>query len=678
VAGQPRSRLALALHWGWGMRPIALAAALLLVAPLALAEPDKTLSPYFLVEGASGGTDALPLKDTSVELDVTGVIARVKVRQRYANAGSQPLHARYVFPASSRAAVHAMRMRLADRTIEARIREKQAARAEYEQAKREGKNASLLEQERPNVFTMSVANIMPGDQLEVELEYTELLVPTEGVYELVYPTVVGPRYASPSGAEAQWVQSPYLSEGSAPTSTFHLKGRILSALPIRDLALPSHDADVRWNGGGEVGFSLKPSQARGGNRDFVVRYRLTGERIESGLMLHAGAQESFFLLMVEPPQRVALAQLPPREYVYILDVSGSMRGFPLETAKQVMRELAQGMRPVDRFNVLLFSGAHALMAPRSVPATRENVEQAMQLIDSQAGGGGTELRPALEEALALPSEPGVARSFVVVTDGYISQERQVFETIRANLNEANVFSFGIGSSVNRYLVDGVAKAGRGEPFVVTTPAEARTEVSRFRKYIEAPVLTDIQVRYEGFEAYELEPSSLPDLMASRPLVVQGKWRGKPAGKITVRGVTGAGPFVRVIDVGASTPSPGNDALRYLWARGRISALSDFNLDQESEEEKREVTRLGLQYNLLTRFTSFIAVHERVRRTPGQGETQDVAQALPLPEGVSDAAVGGPVQAGAEPELPALALGALVLLALGAAWRRRGTSTGRAG
>lgn len=665
------------------MRPTALAVAVLLLAPVAFAAPERSLSPYFLVEGASG-TDALPLKDTSVELEITGVIARVKVRQRYANAGSQPLHARYVFPASTRAAVHAMRMRLGDRTIEARIRERQAARAEYEQAKRDGKNASLLEQERPNVFTMNVANVMPGDQLEVELEYTELLVPTEGVYELVYPTVVGPRYASPSGAaaaqEAQWLQSPYQHEGEAPTSGFQLKGRIVSALPIRDLSLPSHEADLRWNGGGEVGFALAPSEKRGGNRDFVVRYRLTGERIESGLMLHADAKERFFLLMVEPPQRVTPAQLPPREYVFILDVSGSMRGFPLETAKQVMRELARGMRPVDRFNVILFSGAHALMAPRSVQATPDNVEQALQLIDSQSGGGGTELRPALLEALALPSEPGVARSFVVVTDGYISQEREVFETIRTHLHEANVFSFGIGSSVNRYLVDGVAKAGRGEPFVVTTPAEARTEVSRFRRYIEAPVLTDIRITYEGFEAYELEPPALPDLMASRPLVVQGKWRGEATGKITVRGVSGSGPFVRVIDVASATPSAGNAALRYLWARSRISALSDFNLNQESGEEQREVTQLGLQYNLLTRFTSFIAVHERVRRAPGQGEAQELTQPLPLPDGVSDAAVGsGPVQAGAEPGLPVLALGVLVLLALAAAWRRRSAGPGaRAG
>jgi Ca-activated chloride channel family protein len=365
--------------------------------------------------------------------------------------------------------------------------------------------------------------------------------------------------------------------------------------------------------------------------------------------------------------------------VYVLDVSGSMRGFPLETAQQVMRELARGMRPQDTFNVILFSGAHAVMAPRSVPATAENIERAMHLIDSQQGGGGTELLPALQQALALPSAPGVARSFVVVTDGYISQERQVFEHIRKNLNEANVFSFGIGSSVNRYLVDGVAKAGGGEPFVVTGPAEARTEVSRFRKYIEAPVLTDVRVSYEGFEAYDLEPPALPDLMASRPLVVHGKWRGKPQGKIRVRGVTGAGPFERVVDVASATPSSGNSALRYLWARSRIAALSDFNLNQESDEEKKEVTRLGLQYNLLTRFTSFIAVHEQVRRTPAHGDGKDVAQPLPLPEGVSEAAVAnGAVQYGAEPELPALALGALLLLALAALRKRRAAFTGRAG
>lgn len=655
------------------MRPLALVAVLLLVPAAALAQSeDKTLSPYFFVEGAAPGVDALPLKETRAELDVTGVIARVKVVQRYANAGTTPLHARYVFPASTRAAVHAMRMRLRDRTVEARIREKQAARAEYEQAKREGKSASLLEQERPNVFTMDVANVLPGDTVEVELEYTELLVPTEGVYELVYPTVVGPRYSnrSESSPDAKWVKSPYTHEGQAPTSAFTLSGRISSALPIRDLATPQHQTDVTWRGSGEAHFALQPHETTGGNRDFILRYRLTGERIQSGLMLHADAAESFFLLMVEPPQRVRPEMLPPREYVYVLDVSGSMRGFPLETAKRVMRDLARGMRAQDTFNVILFSGAHAVMAPRSVPATPENVQRAMDLIDAQDGGGGTELLPALREAMALPSGEGVARSFVVVTDGYISQEREVFEYIREHLDAANVFSFGIGSSVNRYLVDGVAKAGRGEPFVVTGPDEAAREVTRFRQYIEAPVLTDVRVSYEGFDAYDVEPPALPDLMASRPLVVHGKWRGKPQGRITVRGVTGAGPFVKSIDVGGVTPSRELPALRYLWARSRIAALSDFNLGHESEDEKREVTRLGLQYNLLTRFTSFIAVHEKVVNPDAQG-TPEVAQPLPLPDGVSDAAVGGgPVQAGDEPELALLAAGLLAVLALAAVVRRR--------
>jgi hypothetical protein len=201
----------------------------------------------------------------------------------------------------------------------------------------------------------------------VELEYTELLVPTEGIYELVYPTVVGPRYSSQAEATApqdsKWVSSPYLHEGAAPTYALTLSGRISSALPIRDLSIPTHAADLRWNGGSEVGFALKPTETAGGNRDFVLRYRLTGERIESGLKLYGGGQENFFLLMVGPPQRVSPEQLPPREYVFILDVSGSMHGFPLETAKQVMRELAQGLRPVDRFNVILFSGASALMSP---------------------------------------------------------------------------------------------------------------------------------------------------------------------------------------------------------------------------------------------------------------------------------------------------------------------------
>ncbi len=641
--------------------PTAIAVAFLLAAALPLPLParaaapeDRTLSPYFVVEGGDPGVDALPLKATAATIDVVGVIADVKVEQTYANQGATPLHARYVFPASTRAAVHGMRMTVGGRTIEARIQERAEARATYERAKAEGKNASLLEQQRPNVFTMEVANVLPGDVVKVELRYTELLVPTDGVYELVYPTVVLPRYSGQAEARApgadRWVESPYTKEGAAPSYTFDLRARIQGGIPLQDVTVPSHATTLQRAGPAEATIALDPAEKAGGDRDLVLRYRLAGARIESGLLVQDRPGEKFFLLMVEPPARVSPADLPPREYVFIVDVSGSMHGFPLDTAKELMGDLLGGLRPIDRFDVILFSGAHALLAPRSVPATPENVRAAQAFLDREQGGGGTELLPALREAMALPAAGGTARSFIVVTDGGISEEKAMFQYVRAHLGEANVFSFGIGSSVNRYLVEGLAKAGLGEAFVVERPAEAAAVAGRFRRYVEAPVLTDLQVSYDGFQASEVEPSAVPDLLARRPVVVQGKWTGPLQGTITVAGRTGTGPFRQVIDVATAKRARG-EALRQLWARTRIAALSDFSARDESDEEKAEITRLGLAYGLLTRHTSFVAVLQEVRNAGGEG--RDVDQPSPLPQGVSELAVGE-TAVGDEPGLLLLA------------------------
>jgi Ca-activated chloride channel homolog len=647
------------------------ALALLPAAAIAASSPapsDKTLSPYFVVDGGESGVDALPLKSTSATVDVAGVIASVTVEQTYANMGTTPLHARYVFPASTRAAVHGMRLTVGDRTVEARIQERRQARAEFERAKAEGKSASLLEQQRPNVFTMEVSNVLPGDVVKVELRYTELLVPTDGVYELVYPTVVLPRYSNQPEAAApesdRWVKSPYQREGKAPSYGFGFRAHVTTGLPIQDVSVPSHKVDVTWAGRNQAQIALDPAEKDGGNRDVVLRYRLSGAKVESGLILQDGPGEKFFLLTVEPPERVAATDIPPREYVFIIDVSGSMHGFPLDTAKKLIEDLIGGLRPTDRFDVILFSGAHEVMSPRSVPATRENIVRATRLVDEQQGGGGTELLPALREAMSLPRTEGTSRSFIVVTDGGISQEKAMFQYIREHLGDANVFSFGIGSSVNRYLTDGVARAGMGESFVVTKPDEAAPVAAAFRKYVEAPVLTGIHVSCAGFQATDLEPGAIPDLLAQRPIVLQGKWTGAAQGTITITGRTGRGNFEQVIDVGRAASHSRDEALKYLWARTRIAALSDFSAHEESEDEKQEITRLGLDYNLLTRHTSFVAVLHETRNAGAAGK--DVDQPLPLPQGVSALAVGDQNAQGDEPGLVLLAalagaLAALVLL-----------------
>jgi Ca-activated chloride channel family protein len=639
------------------------------------AADDKTLSPYFFVEGGDPGIDRLPLKQTKVDVAVTGVIADVTVRQIYENRGSRPIHARYVFPASTRAAVYGMTMTVGNVRTVARIKERTQAAREFETAKREGKSASLLEQSRANVFSMKVANVLPGDTIAVELKYTELLVPADGVYEFVYPTVVGPRYSSQKEGDASpadaFVKVPYTHQGDAPRSEFRVAGVVSTGVPIQELTSPSHHVDLRFTQPGRAELSLPEADLWSGNRDFILRYRLSGREIESGLLLYEGKDENFFLLMAEPPQAVQQDAVPPREYVFVLDVSGSMFGFPLDTAKTLMRDLAGVLRPADSFNVVVFADGSETFAPASVPATRENLARAIQFIGRKNGGGGSELLSAITRAIALPRRDGVSRSVVLVTDGYIEAEAAVFDYIRSNVDDTNVFAFGIGTSVNRLLIEGVARAGLGEPFVVTEASEAAEAATKLRRYIDTPVLTGIDVAFNGFDAYDVEPGRVPDLFASRPIVVFGKWRGRASGSIEISGRTGRGEYRTIVPVSPANADGGHAALRYLWARTRIADLSDFRPAALTDERVADITSLGLTYGLLTRYTSFVAVQEVVR-TKESGI--DVDQPLPLPEGVSESAVG--VRQGPE---PGVAWAAALVASLFAwtqlrAWRRRRTES----
>ena len=649
---------------------------------------DRTLSPYFFVEGGDPDVDRLPLKDTRVDVAITGVIADITVRQVYENRGQRPLHARYVFPASTRAAVSGMTMTIGDVRIVAKIKEREQAKTEFEAAKKEGKSASLLEQSRPNVFTMNVANVMPGDTILVELKYTELLVPTDGAYEFVYPTVVGPRYSEKSESSALappkplseggkpedlFVNTPYTRQGVQPKSEFHLAGVISTGVPFQELMSPTHQITVRTSGPGRAELQLADAERLGGNRDFILRYRLAGQKIGAGLLLYQGRDENFFLLMAEPPQAVVRDEIPPRDYVFVVDVSGSMYGFPLDTAKKLLGDLVNVLRPTDTFNIVVFESGFEVFSPASVPATTQNLRRALQFIGSKQGGGGTRLLNGLQRAVQLPREPGLSRSVVLLTDGYIDAEADVFDYIREHLDEVNFFAFGIGSSVNRYLIEGVARAGLGEPFIVTKPDDAPEAAEQLRRYIEMPVLTDIDVRFAGFDVYDVEPGKIPDLFASRPIVVFGKWRGAIGGSIEISGHTGRGKFQTSIPVVPANADQSHAALRHLWARTRIANLSDFGPATPSQDRISEITSLGLTYSLLTKYTSFIAVHEVVRRA--SGDADDVNQALPLPEGVSDHAIG--VTSGAEPELPWVMAVAIALLGVTHLLRARRVATRRA-
>lgn len=609
--------------------------------------PDKTLSPYFVVLSDNPAVDNLPLKETSANVNIVGVIADVTVKQVYVNSGKNKLEAIYTFPLSTKAAVYAMEMTIGSRVISARIEEKKKAKEQYEQAKKEGKRTSLLEQSRPNVFTMNVANIMVGDTIKVELKYTELLVPENGRYSFVYPTVVGPRYSSKQKEEAtgddQFVNTPFTKEGVMPAYRFGMNISIHAGLPLQDVACRTHKTVITHPDLTTATITLDPSETNGGNRDLIVEYSLQGDKISSGVMLYEHGDENFFLMMVQPPKKIVKEEIPPREYIFIVDVSGSMWGFPLDISKALLRNLLVNLKPTDKFNMVLFSGLSATLAPKSMDATQENVAKAIKLIESQKGGGGTELLAALQTAYAIPrADEDISRSFVIISDGYISAEKEAFDFVRSNSGTTNFFSFGIGSSVNRYLMEGLAFMGSGEAMIITKPELASGQAEKFRKYINTPVLTRIKPRFGSFGAYDVEPMSPPDMMAERPIIVFGKYKGKNSGIVTVSGKAGRQPYSQSFDLAKVKPEAANSALRYLWARERIKLLdyiskSD-NFNREDTTMSTQIRDLGLKYNLMTNYTSFIAIDEQIVKD-STGQLVRVKQPNPLPEGVSNFAVG---------------------------------------
>lgn len=712
-------------------------------------DEEEILAPYFIVQGAGedgSSVEHFPLKSTDVTTNINGMIAETYVTQVYVNEGDTPINANYVFPTSSTVSVHGMTMVIGNERITAQIKEKEEAKVEYEEAKSEGKSASLMEQKRPNVFTMDVANIMPGDTVSIELHYTELITPKENVYEFVFPTVVGPRYAPPAepdgdsgeesgqdsgegfneegtgqdsgegsgeeetsqdssevpgqdsgeesdkdsaesigeitvvseeggsvsggngnengagnggGSDDDWVASPYLPGGATPPGEYNITVNLSTGVPIAQVTSKSHAIRINKSDDSTAQITLANPDDYAGNRDFILKYKLAGEEIQSGLVLSSGQAgggsqaENFFMLTIQPPERFEMEDIPPREYIFVLDVSGSMYGYPLDTAKELIRDLVTDLHETDTFNLILFANESTVLSSNSLPATAQNVKTAVKLIEEQEGGGGTSLLPALEDAIAIPKEDDTARSIVIITDGYISNDDEVISCITDNMDSASFFSFGIGSSVNDYLIKQIAGCGLGESFVVTDSEDAAESAANFRTYIEAPLLTDISVTYRGFDVYDVEPSVPSILYASQPIVLFGKWRGKPVGTITITGKTGEKEYTQEIPVSNVTVDMESEAIRYLWARTHLDRIAGYGSIRNDESVKDEITQLGLEYNMVTPYTSFIAVSEIIRNTEGDGT--DVDQPLPLPQRVSGLAVGGGYRSYSEPGMILLIL-----------------------
>ncbi|MEO1011637.1 MAG: VIT and VWA domain-containing protein [Bacteroidota bacterium] len=582
--------------------------------------------------------DALiPLKETKTDVQISGTIAHVRLTQVYQNLGNTPIEAKYVFPLSTKAAIHKMKMTIGERIINARILEKGEAKRVYDSAVKQGKRAARLDQHRPNVFQMNVGNIMPLDVISIDVYYTELLEPLNGSYRFVAPGVVGPRYTGEGSAEEEVFHTPCTPKGISDTFHFDLKVAINAGMLLQQVGSTSHDIHVQYPNAQTAEITLSDKNENPANRDFILDYSLRGHTIESGLLLYEHGDENFFTYIMEPPKKTKSLDIPSREYLFVVDVSGSMNGYPLKIARTLMRNLLCNLRTTDTFNVQLFASSSTIFSPFPIEAHERNIEAAIRFLSEGQGGGGTQLLDALELAYDLPrKDSNGSRSMVVITDGYVSVEKEAFKLIENNLDQANVFTFGIGSSVNRYLIEGMAKVSQSESFIATTPGEAKKMAQVFKEYISVPLLTQIQMETKGFEVYDVFPKSIPDVFAQRPVVVYGKYKDEPRGNIVIKGYLGKKRFKREFKVSQGQLSPKNKALRYLWARNTIRALDDYH-HLFNEATGKKVVQLGLTYNLATAYTSFVAVEEAPVNTSGILKT--IKQPLPMPQNVSNSAVG---------------------------------------
>jgi Ca-activated chloride channel family protein len=564
-----------------------------------------------------------------VKSDISGFLARVRVRQEFENTFTEPIEAIYTFPLSQNGAVDDMTMTIGSRTIRAKIMKREEARKVYETAKEEGKAASLLDQERPNIFTQSVANIMPGDKIIVEISYVETLKYEDGAYEFVFPMTVGPRYNPGSVKDPGKIKPTYAVERTGHDISVEVN--LNAGVPVEEIRSTSHEIQQVNFAPNAAKVTLKNEKTIP-NKDFILRYDVTGGKIEDAVLAHRGANGGYFTLVLQPPDRFTSEDVTPKEIVFVLDTSGSMYGFPIEKAKEAMKLSLNGLYPSDTFNLITFAGDTRVLFPQPVPATQGNLERALAFLDSMQGGGGTEMMKAIKTALDPSDSQTHIRVVCFMTDGYVGNEEEIIAEIQRHPN-ARVFSFGIGSSVNRYLLDKMAEAGEGEVEYVALTDDGSKAAKKFHERVRAPLLTDLSIDWNGLPVDDLYPNKLTDLFSAKPVIVSGRYTKGASGVIRLKGKVAGQPYSREIAVNLPETEAANDVLATLWARKRVDGLMMKRGTTGADAAKidDEITNLGLEFRLLTDKTSFVAVEDRVVNRNGKPVTVQVPVAVP--EGV---------------------------------------------
>jgi Ca-activated chloride channel family protein len=600
-----------------------------------------------MVAKTGGIVGVCPLKHTDVQAGISGFIARVSVTQEFVNPSGDAIEAVYTFPLPHDSAVDDMTITVGGRTIHGDIKRREEAQQIYTQAIQQGRTAALLNQQRPNIFVQRVGNIAAGESVRVQIAFSSRLKYEDGTYEFTFPMVVAPRYVpgKPAGAngggfspdtntvpDGSQITPMPVPPGMRAGHDISMSVMLDAGVPIQDVTSVLHKIDVERPGSTSAIVRLK-NQAEIPNRDFILRYKVAGPQISEGIVTHVRKPgDGYFSLVLQPPDRFPEYDITPKELVFLLDTSGSMSGFPIETGKRLISTALDELYPGDTFNLITFSGDTSILFPEPVYPTAENIAKAKSFLGSQRGYGGTEMMKAIRAALAPSDASDHMRVVCFVTDGEVGNDMEIIHEVQQHPN-ARVFSFGIGNSVNRFLLEKVAQEGRGEAQFVTLQENASEAAKQLYQHLRAPLLTDVVVDWGKLPVHDVYPARIPDVFAGRPVELTGRFSGPASGVVRVTGKRAGQPYEREIPVTLPAQGSENAVLASLWARSQIEDLMSQDwmgaqMGKMRPDLKQEVTKLGLDYRLLTQFTSFVAVEDRVVNVNGAPKTVQVPVEMP--------------------------------------------------
>lgn len=611
------------------------------------AAPDRPSGGLF-TQTKDGKPQVFPLKHTEVKAQVTGNLSRVEVTQTFENPFQNPLEAVYVFPLPDEAAVDDMEIKIGDRVIKGDIKKREEAKEIYERARQEGRTAGLLEQERDNIFTQSLANIKPGEKIEVTIRYTDSLKFEGGDYEFVFPMVVGHRYipGKPIGGgdsnivpDGSRINPPVVKPGTRSGHDISVTVDIAAGVPVSNIESTSHQIQVS-NSGENVRVALKPEDNIP-NKDLILRYRVATANTQATVLTQANDQGGHFASYLIPALEYRSNEIVPKDVVFLMDTSGSQSGDPIVKSQELMRRFIKGLNPNDTFTIIDFANSTKQLSAKPLANTAANRQKAIAYIDKLDANGGTELLNGIKTVLNFPAAPeGRLRSVVLITDGYIGNENEVIAEVQKQLKPGNrLYSFGVGSSVNRFILDRLAEVGRGTSQVIRQDEPTEAVAEKFFRQINNPVLTNIQVQWEGEGAApELYPQAAPDLFANQPLVLFGKKKDRSNGFLKITGTAAGGKqYEQTLKVDFGNNS--SPAIAQLWGRAKIKDLMNGMFGGETKSGVDAVTATALAYRLLSQYTAFVAVSEEVRVNP-DGSRQKVEVPVEMPQGVSYTGVFG--------------------------------------